>query len=73
MNMANRYQDPMTSPNFIPPNFNNRLLADYSGAEKGKKTSKILVRELWIGGIPEGISEGHMREIMSQFGSVENL
>jgi hypothetical protein len=57
MNAANRYQDPMApQPNFISPNFNNRLLADYSGAEKGKKTSKILVRELWIGGIPEGIS-----------------
>lgn len=57
----------------MPPNFNNRLLADYSGAEKGKKTHKILVRELWIGGIPEGISENQMREIMSQFGAVENL
>lgn len=71
---SSRYQpDASPPPSFVPPNFNNRLLADYSGGEKGKKTHKILVRELWIGGIPEGISENQMRDIMSQFGSVENL
>jgi hypothetical protein len=67
----NYYQSPQHEEPQV--NFNNRLLADYSGGEKGKKTHKIMVRELWIGGTPEGISEQQMREIMSHFGTVEKI
>lgn len=63
-------QSQQQEPPAQSPNFGNRQLADYSGGEKGKKTHRIMVRELWIGGTPEGISEQQMREIMSQFGTV---
>ena len=56
---------------YMQPNFNNRLI-NYSEGERGVKRNRILVREVWLGGIPENISEHEMREIMSTFGIVES-
>ena len=37
----------------------------------GEKYNKIIVRELWLGGIPEQTDHRYMKDVMSRFGHVE--
>ena len=39
----------------------------------GEKQQKILVREIWLGGIPEMCDKVYMHQLMSEFGMIENL
>jgi hypothetical protein len=39
----------------------------------GEKHNRILVREIWLGGIPELCDKQYMHQLMSEFGIVENL
>ena len=39
----------------------------------GEKPGKVLVREIWIGGIPELCDKHYMHQLMSEFGIIENM
>ena len=39
----------------------------------GENPYRILVREVWLGGIPELCDKNYMHQLMSEFGIVENL
>ena len=43
-----------------------------SSTEKilGQKPCNILVRELWLGGIPENFEKNYMAQIMSYYGII---
>lgn len=39
----------------------------------GEKPCKIMVRELWMGGIPEGVERSRLLSVMSEYGIVEEI
>ena len=65
-------QQPMR-PNY--PNYNPNYVSNQNQNDKGEifgeKTQRIMVRELWLGGIPEMMDHQSMSRIMSEFGMVE--
>jgi hypothetical protein len=59
-------------PNYLPPNppANNPIPSEQI---VGNKPSRVLVRELWLGGIPEHYDKAYMAQLMAYYGIVEEI
>jgi hypothetical protein len=68
----NNYPSYHPSPMQMPP---NPMQMPISTTERilGDKPCRILVRELWLGGIPENFERQQMVQIMSYYGIVEEV
>lgn len=73
--MASRSQQPHFNPNMRqnynqPYQNNQQQFQNDKGEIFGEKKNRIMVRELWLGGIPEMIDHAEMAKLMSSFGLV---
>jgi hypothetical protein len=59
---------------YYPPQnnqFNSNLQPNAAEKIVGQKPCNVLVRELWLGGIPENCDKSYMSQLMSYYGIIE--
>ena len=74
--MPYHYPPMMPYPPYMPPHMvphQQSFTSDQGDKKVGEKPCNILVRELWIGGIPEHFDKAYMGQLMGYYGIVEDI